>query len=334
MTGRLAIPWLAIVFLHTAWAFADEPMIVPRIVGPWWQVAGDPDLGPWTSEKQQPVDFAVWQARDGSWQLWSCIRKTLCGGNTRLFYGWEGHKLTDPDWKPMGIKMTADPRFGETPGGLQAPHVITRDDVYYMFYGDWRYICQAKSSDGQTFQRVLNAAGRPQLFTEDRTPDVSTNTRDAMVLEVADTWHCYYTAYPDRKGAVYCRTSNDLEHWSDSTIVSQGGSAGDNAFSAECPHVVFHAPSGYYYLSRTQRYGENAMSSIYRSKNPLDFGPGTDDCLVCRLPIAAPEFILHQRQWYVAALAPTLKGIQIARLEWIRDEDWVRPGTTQGQDNR
>jgi hypothetical protein len=155
-----------------------------------------------------------------------------------------------------------------------------------------------------------------------------------MVLEVADTWHCYYTAYPDRKGAVYCRTSNDLEHWSDSTIVSQGGSAGDNAFSAECPHVVFHAPSGYYYLSRTQRYGENAMSSIYRSKNPLDFGPGTDDCLVCRLPIAAPEFILHQRQWYVAALAPTLKGIQIARLEWIRDEDWVRPGTTQGQDNR
>ena len=27
-----------------------------------WNVAGDPDLDPFTATSQQPVDFAVWQA--------------------------------------------------------------------------------------------------------------------------------------------------------------------------------------------------------------------------------------------------------------------------------
>ena len=79
-------------------------VLLPSIDGDWWQVAGDPDLGEYTSSKQQPVDFGVWQAADGTWQLWSCIRHTNCGGNTRLFYRWEGESLIDPDWKPMGIE--------------------------------------------------------------------------------------------------------------------------------------------------------------------------------------------------------------------------------------
>ena len=69
------------------------PVLMPRIDGPWWTVAGDPDLGGLTSPDQQPVDFAVWQAVDGTWQLWSCIRNTLCGGKTRLFHRWEGRPL-------------------------------------------------------------------------------------------------------------------------------------------------------------------------------------------------------------------------------------------------
>ena len=90
--------------------------LIPAIDGDWWQVAGDPDLGEYTSPKQQPVDFGIWQAADGTWQLWSCIRHTNCGGNTRLFYRWEGKNLTDPDWKPMGIAMEADTTLGESKG--------------------------------------------------------------------------------------------------------------------------------------------------------------------------------------------------------------------------
>src|SRR5512147_3138718 len=99
-------------------AGTSTPMM-PRVQGPWWTVARNPDLGELNGPLpdgrrggQQPVDFSVWQAADGTWQLWSCVRGTKCGGNTRLFYGWEGVRLTDTDWKPMGIKMQADAKYG------------------------------------------------------------------------------------------------------------------------------------------------------------------------------------------------------------------------------
>jgi hypothetical protein len=288
-------------------------MLVPEIRGDWWVVACDPDLGPFNDPKQQPVDFAVWQAADGTWQLWSCIRNTKCGGNTRLFYRWEGRHLTDADWKPMGIAMEADLAFGETPGGLQAPYVMQIGDVYHMFYGDWEHICLATSADGKAFTRRVNTDGKAGMFTEGR----GNNTRDPMVLRVGDTYYCYYTAFPNQQGAVYCRTSQDLRHWSESTVVAFGGSAGTAPWSAECPFVLYHKPSGCFYLFRTQRYGADAQTSVYRSKDPLRFGiDGDDQYLVCRLPVAAPEIVQFAGEYYIAALLPDLKGIRIARLRW------------------
>lgn len=56
-------------------SFSAAQVLVPRIDGNFWKIAGEPDLGVYTSSKQQPVDFAIWQAADGTWQLWSCIRE-------------------------------------------------------------------------------------------------------------------------------------------------------------------------------------------------------------------------------------------------------------------
>jgi hypothetical protein len=342
----------------TAMAADGPPLLRPEIDGDWWTVAGDPDLGDWTRDKQQPVDFAVWQAADGSWQLWSCIRQTGCGGNTRLFYGWEGARLTEANWRPVGIAMIADPRYGEALGGLQAPHVIRVGERFEMVYGNWHGICASTSDDGKRFERVVGRDGSTQLFTED-TPEMRANTRDAMVLMVgagedargrtADPrsapaghiapgedgagrqgdprsapaghiaghtiYYCYYTAYPNRVGAVYCRTSEDLRQWSESRVVARGGQAGDGPYSAECPHVV--ARHGWYYLFRTQRYGQQAVTSVYRSADPLDFGVDDDRCFVGTLPVAAPEIVRVGDQDYLAALLPSLKGIQIARLTWV-----------------
>jgi hypothetical protein len=137
-----------------------------------------------------------------------------------------------------------------------------------------------------------------------------------MVLIVEGTWHCYYTAYPNRLGAVYARTSPDGRQWSASTVVAFGGQAGTIAFSAECPFVVQLAPKDFY-LFRTQHYGQNARTSVYHSSDPLNFGVDNDaGHFVCVLPIAAPEVVRHQGQYFVAALLPSLKGIQVARLEW------------------
>jgi hypothetical protein len=308
-------------------AFPDKPVLRPQIKGPWWQVAGNPDLGEFTSPGQQPVDFALWQAKDGTWQLLSCIRNTRCGGNTRLFYRWEAKNLTDVNWKPMGIAMQADVTLGEQKGGLQAPHVIKAGNVYYMFYGDWIRICLAKSDDGKIFTRVLNENRQPDLFS-----GPYNNSRDAMVLVVDEKYYCYYTGHLTDKnvGADFCRTSQDLRNWSKPTIVSSGGRAGGTKYSAECPHVVYmpgnkrkegrlEAPQGkgLFYLFRTQRYGKNNVSSIYASPDPLNFGINDDRFFIGTLDVAAPEVLKHKGQYYIAALLPSLKGIRLAKLKWV-----------------
>lgn len=290
-----------------------DVILVPKIEGEWWPVAGVPDLGEkYNKPGQQPVDFGIWQAADGTWQIWSCIRNTKSEGRTRLFHRWEGAHLTDTNWKPMGIAMIADPGVGEEAGGLQAPFVLLDHDLYHLFYGDWNHICQATGKDGKTFTRLLNAQGKSGMFAESTDPGA--NTRDPMVLKIGDTFYCYYSAMPNQHGAVFCRTSKDLKTWGDSHQVAFGGSAGDGPYAAECPYVVAH--DGWYYLFRTQHYGQDAQTSVYCSRDPLDFGINTDKHLAGRLPVAAPEIFTYQGRLYIAALNSAIQGIQIAKLGW------------------
>ncbi len=308
-------------------AQASRPS-VPEIDGPWWSIAGNPDLGAYTTDRQQPVDFGIWQAADGTWQLWSCIRHTDCGEKTRLFYRWQGQSLTDSDWEPMGIAMEADTTLGEVSGGLQAPHVFLEGDTYYMYYGGWDNICLATSQDGKNFQRWKGEDGRPILFNG---PFI--NTRDPMVFREHGLYYCYYMGHTDREGvvmengqpikkpyksAIFCRTSSDRLHWSEPIMVSAGGTpAGLSNWyggDAECPFVL--QKDGFYYLFRNQRYGENNLNTQYASRNPFDFGVGHDTYMIGTLPVAAPEIILHEGQYYVAALKPGLDGIRLAKLKW------------------
>ena len=133
---------------------------------------------------------------------------------------------------------------------------------------------------------------------------------------MGDRWHCYYTAYPNKEGAVYCRTSADLAVWSESKKVAFGGAAGTNPYSAECPFVVHRPQEKRYYLFRTQRYGANAQTTVYASPDPLDFGVNDDRYRLGTLPVAAPEIVEHEGQTYIASLLPSLKGIRLARLAW------------------
>ena len=297
------------------------PVLQPRIAGDWWQIAGDPDLGELTATNQQSVDFAIWQAADGAWQLWSCIRKTKEPGNSRLFHRWESASLSNTHWKPMGIAMRADAKFGEKPGGLQAPFVFRDAARFVMFYGGWEDICSSSSTDGKLFERQLNAEGKATLFGEG-----SGNTRDPMVIRIGDVWHCYYTAHPRNTGADYCRTSRDLREWSAPHVVARGGRAGSGSFSAECPFVV-EPEQGKFYLFRTQRYGKDAQTNVYFSRDPLDFGVDNDEGHFLRtLPVAAPEIIRYEDRWFIAALLPSLKGIQVSHLTW---EKSVEPPTAK-----
>jgi hypothetical protein len=300
--------------------------LIPKIVGDWWIIAGDPDLGEYNSEKQQPVDFAVWRASNGTWKLWSCIRHTKCGGMTRLFNRWEGENILDSDWTPMGIAMEADTTLGETLGGMQAPYVLKKDGKYVMFYGDWNRICLAESEDGKQFERTSNENGEPSLFE-----GPYMNTRDPMVLEHDGTYYCYYTGHLRResqerhKCAVFCRTSSDLLNWSNPVKVCAGGSPSGTTWfggDCECPFVV--EIDGLFYLFRNQRYGMNNLNTQYCSSDPLDFGVDNDKKIVRELPVAAPEIIKHKNKYYIAALLTNLKGIRMARLEWVKSDRVIK----------
>jgi len=289
---------------------AAESVLVPQLDGPWWSATDNPDLGPLTGPKQQPVDFAIWQAADGTWQIWSCIRHTKAPGKTRVLHGWMSSDLTNKNWRPLGVTWRADPRLGETAGGMQAPHVVQIDGLYHMFYGDWQNICLAVSRDGKQFERrpLHGISGR---FGE----GPQANARDPMLLRVGDRWHCYFTAHPDRVGRVLCRTTTDFTSWSKPHTVRIGGKAGKNFWSHECPHVV--KKGGWFYLFTTQKYRGQPHTSVYRSRDPLDFGVDNDSKLVTTLPVAAPEIVLHNGEYYIAALKPGLDGIRIARLKWV-----------------
>lgn len=324
------VMWGLVLLLTTAAGAVPKGVAVPQIDGSWWQVAGNPRDHKYATEKQEPVDFAVWQAADGTWQLWSCLRGTTAGGQggrTRFFYRWEGKHLTDPNWRPMGIALEADPALGETPGGLQAPHVIKTEGIYHLFFGDWVNICHATSKDGKTFTRVVQSNGKTGMFSEGPTA----NTRDIMLLPHAGKWYAYYTCHPNSQGVDCLRVTSDFTTWTDSTVVAFGGQAGAGPWGAECPHVVKRG-EGEFYLFRTQSYGNPekgdirkrgpARTSIYYSTDPAMFGVNQDErYFLGTLPVAAPEIVLHEGQYYIAALNEgALDGIRIARLSWVRGQ--------------
>src|SRR5436190_10793154 len=178
--------WLLLLLLSPLSYCRAHPIMLPRISGEWIEIASDPDLGSLTSPKQQPVDFAIWQAADHTWQLWSCIRGTKAPGKTRLFHAWESLNLTKPNWKAKGMAMEADEKYGETPGGLQAPYVINISGIFHMFYGDWEKICVATSGDGKHFARRLDAKGNAGMCTEGG----GNKMRDATVINIHGRSDC------------------------------------------------------------------------------------------------------------------------------------------------
>ncbi len=233
----------------------------------------------------------------------------------------KAQSLTDTNWKPLGIMMEADTTLGEVKGGLQAPHVIQKDGMYYMLYGGWAQICLAKSSDGKHFERVINDKGTTEIFS-----GPFYNTRDAMTIKVGDKYYCYNTGHlaeskpGEIEAAIFCRTSNDLLSWSEPEMVSAGGSPAnmDNWYGgdAECPFVV--PIENKYVLFRNVRYGTNNINFQYCSDNPLNFGVNTDSLMVGNLAIAAPEIIKYEGEYYIFALKESLDGIRAANINFVK----------------
>jgi hypothetical protein len=319
-------------------------------VGTWTHIANPPAVDSFAYYKngEQPVDFSIWQATDGTWQLWSCVRSTTYPGNTRLFYGWEGSNLTS-GWTATGVKLTSDTTLGEVQGGLQAPHVTKDGSTYTMLYGAWDFIAKATSTDGKNFTRYTKTSATTSSgqTTELFRSGVSGYgvPRDAMLMKVGGVNYVYYTAhdtfpasdplaatYPELGvGKDFVRTSTDLINFSAPELVAFGGTkSGYNTLSAECPTVRFDPNSGFYYLFRTQNYTGNGgygTTHVYRSTDPTYFGDQENELLgaegvdtnyyVGTLAVAAPEIFDFNGKIYIAALDQNYSGFRVAELTFV-----------------
>ncbi|UZR99054.1 hypothetical protein [Chondrinema litorale] len=289
----------------------------PTLKENWWQIAAVPDLGEYNNDKMEPVDFAIWQAEDDTWQLVSCIRYCGENGDFRVLHRWEGQELTDTLWQPKGIFMMADSTLGEEHGWIQAPYVVQQNNVYKFFYGGGGQICLAEGTDGKHFQRQIQANGKTSIFEGEEYD----RARDIMIMNYDNEYYGYYTgsiinSWPeDTKGAVFCRKSKDLKQWGEEVKVSETEENVVDFLSSECPQVIHR--NGFFYLFKTQEYkpGEQ-RTTVFRSDNPLNFGIGTDSLKVKTLPISAPELFTYNGKHYMAALMPDLKGIRISELNW------------------
>ncbi len=295
---------------------ASENTLIPEVDGDWWSIAGNPDLGRYNREGQQPLDFAIWQAADQTWQMVACCRRTGCGGKGRLFHRWQSRSLLDENWSPMGVFMEADPEFGESPGGLQAPNVIKHDGEYFLFYGDWVNICAAYGSDGKSFHRQLGPERKSRIFPTCET----TSNRDPHAMEYQSNFYLYYTGIIGEKGSIFCRVSDNLRDWNSPVIVNSGGSSGSGPSDAECPFVIFQPDQQLFYLFRTHTLngGERYGCSVYSSPDPLHFGVDNDDHMITELPEEAVRLVQHEGQTYIAALKPDHTGMMMARMKWVK----------------
>jgi len=309
---RTPLMIIGLLFLKLTAFSQENEFFVPTIEGPFWRIGEAPDLdslnGP-DLDRQHVVDHGFIRDNNGKWHLWACIRGTRVG---RLLYAWEGNSLSDQNiWNQKGVVARASEAWGEKvepAEQMQAPYFMQIDGSYYCFYNS-AGIRIMYSPDGAHYSRMPIRDSSNLLYEK--------GGRDVMVHYEDGRFYAYSTISTVAldgwlRGFVIVRTSTDLKNWSDYTIVSEGGRAGNGAVSAESPFVQKYR--GYYYLFRSS--SSTGSTFVYRSKDPYNFGVNNDDKLIAELPVWAPEIMLHEEQWYISDIAD-FQGVKLAKLNWI-----------------
>ncbi|WP_375582836.1 hypothetical protein [Cyclobacterium xiamenense] len=315
----------------------------------WWLIGPPPPAGKNTLpvkinaegnlQAYESVDHHIFQAEDGQWHLWGCVRDTGWG---RILYHWKAKNLTDSPWEDTGEFMRANEAFGESINGwgneewIQSPFFVKENGRYYMFYGGHStgrnrqgvpslgktrnesfdtecQICIMTSPDGLRWSRHTFDDGLSRAFTGPG------EARDPCLIKIDGLWHLYYTGLEDgdpEKGGMFVRTSRDLLHWSNYQLVHRARQYGSNWWEIECPHVVYR--EGYYYLFRTQNYVQ-AITHVFRSEDPLDFGredASAANKYLGQIPCAAPEIYQVAGEEFLSSNHDPAAGTQMCRLRW------------------
>lgn len=281
----------------------------PIITGPWHTIAPMPDLHRLNGSiprKQNVVDHGFIQDASGQWQLWACIRGTATG---RLIFGWESDSLATGPWRERGVMLRADTACGERiHEGLEhigAPFFLRKGQKWFCFYHS-NGIRVLTSSNGRDYERATdwgpsgNLTGIP-------------GGRDVMIMHHHGLYYSYATITADDspRSYVVAATSPDLHTWSVAGNVCEAAAADNGKVSAESPFVVFY--EGWFYLWRASSH--DFLTSIYRSRDPLDFGVGHYEKRIDEIPLKAPEILYSDGKWWITDLHD-FQGLRIAEMTW------------------
>jgi hypothetical protein len=296
-TLRLLAATAALGLAALAIAAPNAP--VPSLDGAWWKIADNsPDISPYTYTPDfddRTVDFTIFRASDGKWQLVACIRSTTYPGSGRLLYRWEGTTdLTAINWTPKGIFWTSAQTAGTTSGKIQAPHCFKEGIYWYMFWNSTGAAYCLRSTDGKTFANHTAYNGSLQFYQV---------SRDTMVFDdrtgVTGKWIAYFLDNkPDGSGGyMVSRQASALEGpWSAQiTVVNDTG-------KAESP-FVFKRGDWYYLMKQL---------TPHASADPLKFDAASAFAAMGSGRYAT-EILLVDGQYYVAGYG---NGVWISKLKW------------------
>jgi len=284
----------------------------------------DPSVG----EKEQWYinDHCFIRGADGTWHLFGITHEEPMNPmQEKNFAHAAAAKLTQSPWDKQPYALTFDPNAGER--HLWAPHVISHDGTYYMFY------CSGGKSNSQYEIHLATSKDLRHWQRHPANPMVidGYDARDPYILKMGDEWVMYYTATSEPKSGnhiVACRKSKDLIHWGERTVVFTDPTTGTYGGPTDSPQVIRRGE--YYYLfigpradDGTEEYrGTGVFKSKYPFKWELKDKAG-------HISAHAAEVIRDvDGQWYVSHCGWGQGGVYLAKLNWndgVDDNDTSLP---------
>lgn len=192
----------------------------------------DPSVG--ESEPWYVNDHTFIRDRDGLWHLIGITHEEPAAPDGEVHLAHATALGLHGPWTKRPFATTADPRYHETV--LWAPHVITHDDLYWMF------VCAGGPKNAYRIHLLTS----DDCFNWQRHPSNPLvvdgfEARDPMVRRIEDRWVMYYTATSEPSGGqfvVIATVSDDLVHWEGRRIVYTDALSGTFGGPTESPFVV------------------------------------------------------------------------------------------------